>query len=100
MASPLYIHQLLFPVGLPLYELLVQLLVSNATTQGIVPFTDCSALSVGCKLVVSTDLYFTYRLHDVSSNALLPAWIPYASTEVGEERLVFTLRLMMGRYHG
>ncbi|XP_066497859.1 zona pellucida glycoprotein 3e isoform X2 [Hoplias malabaricus] len=35
------------------------------------------------------------RLHNVSSNALLPAWIPYASTEFGQEHLVFSLRLMM-----
>ncbi|KAL6460875.1 hypothetical protein MHYP_G00308410 [Metynnis hypsauchen] len=34
------------------------------------------------------------RLHNVSSNALLPAWIPYASTVTAEERLVFSLRLM------
>ncbi|KAL6460895.1 hypothetical protein MHYP_G00308610 [Metynnis hypsauchen] len=34
------------------------------------------------------------RLHNVSSNALLPAWIPYASTVIAEERLVFSLRLM------
>ncbi|KAL7883386.1 hypothetical protein SRHO_G00010450 [Serrasalmus rhombeus] len=34
------------------------------------------------------------RLHNVSSNALLPAWIPYASTVTAEQRLVFSLRLM------
>ncbi|XP_066529977.1 zona pellucida sperm-binding protein 3-like [Hoplias malabaricus] len=34
------------------------------------------------------------RLHNVSSNALLPAWIPYASTVIAEEQLVFSLRLM------
>ncbi|XP_076829246.1 zona pellucida sperm-binding protein 3-like [Brachyhypopomus gauderio] len=34
------------------------------------------------------------RLHNVSSNALMPAWIPYASTQVAEEQLVFSLRLM------
>ncbi len=36
------------------------------------------------------------RLHNVSSNALRPTWVPYASTEVGEEVLLFSLKLMMG----
>ncbi len=36
------------------------------------------------------------RFHNVSSNALRPTWVPYASTEVGEEVLLFTLKLMMG----
>nr|BCD71191.1 egg envelope protein [Hyphessobrycon bentosi] len=35
------------------------------------------------------------RIHNVSSNALLPAWIPYASTQVAEEQLLFSLRLMI-----
>ncbi|XP_022542781.2 zona pellucida sperm-binding protein 3-like [Astyanax mexicanus] len=35
------------------------------------------------------------RKFNVSSNALLPAWIPYAATVTAEERLVFSLRLMM-----
>ncbi|XP_058273353.1 zona pellucida sperm-binding protein 3-like [Hemibagrus wyckioides] len=35
------------------------------------------------------------RLHNVSSSALLPAWIPYASAQAAEELLVFSLRLMM-----
>ncbi|XP_066529887.1 zona pellucida sperm-binding protein 3-like [Hoplias malabaricus] len=34
------------------------------------------------------------RFHNVSSNALLPAWIPYASTVIAEEQLVFSLRLV------
>nr|AAI51981.1 LOC100007710 protein [Danio rerio] len=34
------------------------------------------------------------RLHNVSSNALMPAWTPYASSEVGEDILVFSLNLM------
>ncbi|KAJ8407588.1 hypothetical protein AAFF_G00274450 [Aldrovandia affinis] len=34
------------------------------------------------------------RLHNVSSNALKPTWIPYRSTLSGEDLLVFTLRLM------
>ncbi len=36
------------------------------------------------------------RFHNVSSNALRPTWVPYASTEVGEEVLLFSLKLMMG----
>uniref|UniRef100_A0A673L7N2 Zona pellucida sperm-binding protein 3 n=1 Tax=Sinocyclocheilus rhinocerous TaxID=307959 RepID=A0A673L7N2_9TELE len=35
------------------------------------------------------------RSHNVSSNALRPTWVPYASTEVGEEVLLFSLKLMM-----
>ncbi|XP_053496831.1 zona pellucida sperm-binding protein 3-like [Ictalurus furcatus] len=35
------------------------------------------------------------RFHNVSSNALLPAWIPYASAQAAEEHLIFSLRLMM-----
>ncbi|XP_028817788.1 zona pellucida sperm-binding protein 3-like [Denticeps clupeoides] len=34
------------------------------------------------------------RLHNVSSNALQPAWIPYAATKIAEELLVFSLKLM------
>ncbi|WP_161550420.1 zona pellucida domain-containing protein, partial [Pseudomonas sp. Q1] len=35
------------------------------------------------------------RLHNVSSNALRPTWVPYASTEVGEDVLVFSMSLMI-----
>ncbi|XP_067279231.1 zona pellucida sperm-binding protein 3-like [Pseudorasbora parva] len=35
------------------------------------------------------------RLQNVSSDALRPTWVPYASMEVGEEVLVFSLKLMM-----
>ncbi|XP_043088180.1 zona pellucida sperm-binding protein 3-like [Puntigrus tetrazona] len=35
------------------------------------------------------------RLQNVSSNALMPAWVPYASTVVGEDILVFSLKLML-----
>ncbi|XP_056620691.1 zona pellucida sperm-binding protein 3-like [Triplophysa dalaica] len=34
------------------------------------------------------------RLHNVSSNALIPSWVPFAATRVGEEELVFSLKLM------
>ncbi|KAJ8337282.1 hypothetical protein SKAU_G00385020 [Synaphobranchus kaupii] len=34
------------------------------------------------------------RLHNVSSNALKPTWIPYHSTLSAEELLVFSMRLM------
>ncbi|KAA0708889.1 Zona pellucida sperm-binding protein 3 [Triplophysa tibetana] len=34
------------------------------------------------------------RLHNVSSNALIPAWVPFAATRVEEEVLVFSLKLM------
>ncbi|XP_076874035.1 zona pellucida sperm-binding protein 3-like [Brachyhypopomus gauderio] len=34
------------------------------------------------------------RKHNVSSNALQPTWMPYASTEVAKDFLVFSLRLM------
>ncbi|XP_026107086.1 zona pellucida sperm-binding protein 3-like isoform X1 [Carassius auratus] len=35
------------------------------------------------------------RLHNVSSDALNPTWVPYASTEVAEDVLVFSMNLMM-----
>ncbi|XP_058605213.1 zona pellucida sperm-binding protein 3-like [Onychostoma macrolepis] len=35
------------------------------------------------------------RFHNVSSNALRPTWVPYASTEFGEEVFLFSLKLMM-----
>ncbi|XP_016333398.1 zona pellucida sperm-binding protein 3-like, partial [Sinocyclocheilus anshuiensis] len=34
------------------------------------------------------------RLYNVSSNILLPAWVPFAATKVAEEVLVISLRLM------
>ncbi|XP_016332671.1 zona pellucida sperm-binding protein 3-like [Sinocyclocheilus anshuiensis] len=34
------------------------------------------------------------RLHNVSSDILLPAWVPFAATKVAEEVLVISLRLM------
>uniref|UniRef100_A0A673N287 Zona pellucida sperm-binding protein 3 n=1 Tax=Sinocyclocheilus rhinocerous TaxID=307959 RepID=A0A673N287_9TELE len=38
------------------------------------------------------------RFYNVSSNALRPTWVPYASTEVGEEVLLFSLKLMMDNW--
>ncbi|XP_016430360.1 zona pellucida sperm-binding protein 3-like isoform X2 [Sinocyclocheilus rhinocerous] len=35
------------------------------------------------------------RVYNVSSSALRPTWVPYASTAVGEEVLLFSLKLMM-----
>ncbi|XP_056096515.1 zona pellucida sperm-binding protein 3-like [Rhinichthys klamathensis goyatoka] len=35
------------------------------------------------------------RLQNVSSNALRPTWVPYASSEAGEEVLLFSLKIMM-----
>ncbi|XP_057201526.1 zona pellucida sperm-binding protein 3-like [Triplophysa rosa] len=43
--------------------------------------------------VVSIECHYP-RMHDVSSNVLVPAWVPYAATKVAEERLVFSLKLM------
>nr|XP_055049951.1 zona pellucida sperm-binding protein 3-like [Misgurnus anguillicaudatus] len=34
------------------------------------------------------------RIHDVSSNALMPSWVPYAATKFAEELLIFSLKLM------
>ncbi len=41
---------------------------------------------------------FHYRRHNVSSNELQPAWIPYVSTKVVEDILVFSLKIMTGLY--
>ncbi|CAM4683464.1 unnamed protein product [Leuciscus chuanchicus] len=35
------------------------------------------------------------RLQNVSSDALRPTWVPYASTEAGQEVLLFSLKIMM-----
>ncbi|XP_077093694.1 zona pellucida sperm-binding protein 3-like [Siphateles boraxobius] len=35
------------------------------------------------------------RVQNVSSDALRPTWVPYASTEAGEEVLLFSLKIMM-----
>uniref|UniRef100_A0A3B4E8Z1 Zona pellucida sperm-binding protein 3 n=1 Tax=Pygocentrus nattereri TaxID=42514 RepID=A0A3B4E8Z1_PYGNA len=43
--------------------------------------------------VVQIECHYS-RKHNVSSNALVPSWVPYASTEVAEEHLVFALKLM------
>jgi len=42
--------------------------------------------------------FMNCRLQNVSSDALRPTWVPYASTEAGEEVLVFSLKIMMGWY--
>ncbi|KAA0710606.1 Zona pellucida sperm-binding protein 3 [Triplophysa tibetana] len=34
------------------------------------------------------------RMHNVSSNVLVPTWVPYAASKVAEERLDFSLKLM------
>ncbi|XP_050955677.1 zona pellucida sperm-binding protein 3-like [Labeo rohita] len=43
--------------------------------------------------VVQIECHYS-RVHDVSSDTLMPTWIPYASTKVAEELLVFSLKLM------
>ncbi|XP_051951398.1 zona pellucida sperm-binding protein 3-like [Xyrauchen texanus] len=36
------------------------------------------------------------RLQNVSSNILMPSWVPFAATKVSEDVLVFSLKLMTG----
>ncbi|XP_030642506.1 zona pellucida sperm-binding protein 3-like [Chanos chanos] len=43
--------------------------------------------------VVGIECHY-FRKNNVSSNTLRPTWIPYASTKVAEDLLVFSLRLM------
>ncbi len=79
---------------LRLLVLMVQLLVFNATIKGMW----LSALFLVIRKLEG-DLFgtsLTRRFHNVISNALRPTWVPYASTEVGEEVLLFSLKLMMG----
>ncbi|XP_042603072.1 zona pellucida sperm-binding protein 3-like isoform X2 [Cyprinus carpio] len=47
--------------------------------------TDAAAVGIECHYS---------RLHNVSSNALIPSWVPFAATKVSEEVLVFSLKLM------
>jgi len=44
------------------------------------------------------DIFMNRRLQNVSSDALRPTWVPYASSEAGEEVLLFSLKIMMGWY--
>ncbi|KAG9467861.1 hypothetical protein GDO78_014140, partial [Eleutherodactylus coqui] len=43
--------------------------------------------------VIPIECYYP-RFTNVSSNSLLPTWLPFATTESSEERLVFSLHLM------
>ncbi|KAA0725203.1 Zona pellucida sperm-binding protein 3 [Triplophysa tibetana] len=43
--------------------------------------------------VVSIECHYP-RMYNLSSNVLVPIWIPYAATRVAEERFVFSLKLM------
>ncbi|XP_056609655.1 zona pellucida glycoprotein 3e [Triplophysa dalaica] len=43
--------------------------------------------------VVTIECHYP-RMHNVSSNVVVPTWVPYAATKVAEERLVFSLKLM------
>uniref|UniRef100_A0A672TCQ3 Zona pellucida sperm-binding protein 3 n=1 Tax=Sinocyclocheilus grahami TaxID=75366 RepID=A0A672TCQ3_SINGR len=43
--------------------------------------------------VVGIECHYS-RLHNVSSDSLVPTWIPYTSTKVAEEVFVFSLKLM------
>ncbi|XP_067274666.1 zona pellucida sperm-binding protein 3-like [Pseudorasbora parva] len=47
--------------------------------------TDAAAVGIECHYS---------RLHNVSSNFLMPNWVPFAATKVAEEVLVFSLKLM------
>ncbi|XP_056118843.1 zona pellucida sperm-binding protein 3-like [Rhinichthys klamathensis goyatoka] len=47
--------------------------------------TDAAAVGIECHYS---------RLHNVSSNVLMPNWVPFAATKVAEEVLVFSLKLM------
>ncbi|KAF4116103.1 zona pellucida sperm-binding protein 3-like [Onychostoma macrolepis] len=43
--------------------------------------------------VVGIECHYS-RKHNVSSDSLVPAWIPYAATKIAEEVFVFSLQLM------
>ncbi|XP_077054236.1 zona pellucida sperm-binding protein 3-like isoform X2 [Siphateles boraxobius] len=47
--------------------------------------------------VVGMECHFP-RTHNVSSDALMPTWIPYASTKIAEEVFVFSLKLMTAMF--
>lgn len=40
------------------------------------------------------------RHSNVSSQAILPTWVPFRTTMLSEEKLVFSLRLMEGKHKG
>ena len=43
---------------------------------------------------------FLHRHSNVSSQAILPTWVPFRTTVLSEEKLVFSLRLMEGKQGG
>ncbi|XP_066500288.1 uncharacterized protein [Hoplias malabaricus] len=43
--------------------------------------------------VIHVECHYS-RQHNVSSHALVPSWVPYSSTEFGEEHMDFALKLM------
>lgn len=43
---------------------------------------------------------FLHRHSNVSSQAILPTWVPFRTTILSEEKLVFSLRLMEGKQGG
>ncbi|ROI15129.1 Zona pellucida sperm-binding protein 3 [Anabarilius grahami] len=47
--------------------------------------------------VVGIECHYA-RMHNVSSNALMPTWIPHASTKVAEEVFVLSLKLMTAMF--
>ncbi|XP_077076144.1 zona pellucida sperm-binding protein 3-like [Siphateles boraxobius] len=51
--------------------------------------TDAAAVGIECHYS---------RLHNVSSYVLMPNWVPFAATKVVEEVLVFSLKLMTGKF--
>ncbi|KAA0723940.1 Zona pellucida sperm-binding protein 3 [Triplophysa tibetana] len=56
-------------------------------------FSDAVPIFRSSSAAVSIECHYP-RMHNVSSNALVPAWVPYAASKVAEERLVFSLKLM------
>ncbi len=81
-------------LALRLLVLMVQLLAFNATIKGM--WLPASFLVIRKLEDHLFGISLARRFHNVSSNALRPTWVPYASTEVGKEVLLFSLKLMMG----
>ncbi|KAF4093060.1 hypothetical protein AMELA_G00028430 [Ameiurus melas] len=66
--------------------------IFNLSTASVPLSSSPLVRSAGVKILIECHYL---RFHNVSSSALLPAWIPYASAQAAEEHLVFSLRLMM-----
>ena len=77
---------------MPLSKVIISVLTSASSCVPVWP----ALIAMPHGRPLSLVLYITLREHNVSSDALMPTWVPFAATKAAEEVLVFSLRLMTG----